>query len=67
MALDPDFMFSLNMVEAQLDNKLQSELSEVLALMSAGDAVSADDKFRQSNQYVKRWEELKGFFDWLMS
>ena len=67
MPLDPDFKFSLNDVEAKLDQKLQSELAEVYAFQSAGDYKGADEKFRQSNQYVKKWEELKGFFDWLMS
>jgi len=67
MPLDPDFKFSLNDVEAKLDSKLQSELAEVYAFQSAGDYAGAEDKFKQSNKYVKDWESLKGFFDWLMT
>jgi len=67
MPLDPDFKFSLNDVEAKLDQKLQSELAEVYAFQSAGDAAGAQDKFFQSNKYVADWETLKSFFDWLMT
>lgn len=67
MPLDPTFKFNLNQVEAKLAEKVSDEMADIASMLLAGNSKDADERFDQMLDYVEKYEQNKGFFDWLMS